>query len=140
MANRLNTTYEAIKAAIETLVADGHLREVDSSVLIPARDRSKAPRGSVLLSRAYRSQGNTWVGEVTILALLRARDQVQDVTDMMARLDDAIETLRAAGTAGAQIHNPTWDYWYDTTGESGAALVGVMGGVRITLRGPLLSS
>jgi hypothetical protein len=80
----------------------------------------------------------TYVLELLVQVLTRnAANNCDDaISDLLIEIDDALETLANAGTAGGVIDQPRWESWHDLRFEPlsacGAACI-----LQVQIQGPL---
>jgi len=143
MANRIDNCVDAIEAKLKSglVKADGTgvLKAVKRGVISPFTETNPPVLG-LAVSRLSRDS-TTWTAEVLLMLAANAGSLTCDerVTDLIARTDDKIVELIAAGSAGGSIDRPIWDAWYGLA-QRGQPLqhVGALGTLRIRVEDPLL--
>ena len=139
MANKISNVLEAIKTACETLTVSGDLRAVELSFL-NAFTVMQRPILGLSIARFSR-RGRIWRVEVLLQLVTSAGSAVYGQADLelAMKVDAALKTLVAAGTAGGAIDTPTWEPWASQPKSAAPwAMVGSVGGLVFTVEEPVL--
>lgn len=136
MANKLTTVIDAIQAQLETLSS---LKAVQRGLINPVTEKN-LPVVALAAHRLRRRDG-VWECDLLIQAM-PTRDSTIDpdeaTADLVAELQDKIEALIDAGTAGGYIAEPVWDCWYTPgSGKFPLRPVGAVGMTTIAIDGAL---
>ncbi len=141
MANKIDITLDAIETKLNTLVP-ATVKVVTRRIINPFTEHS-VPVIGLAISRLHRERGNSWIADVLIMIAANKGgvEADQTVTELVAEVDDKIDELVTAGTAGGMIDTPMWDFWYDAASmETPLQHVGAIGGLRIRVESSLKTS
>jgi len=138
MANKLTTVIDNIETALKTI---GNLT-VKRGLINPLTEKNP-PVVSLAASR-FRRRDDTWMCELLIQAVAvrdSATDPDEAAANLAADMQDKIDGIVNAGTAGGWIAEPTWECWYAAaSGDFPARPVGVLGLTTVRIDGALKSS
>jgi len=144
VANRIDNAIDKLETALNTLVVangSGTLRAVVRR-LLNVLDEPAWPIASILPTGSRRTGGpgspQGWVTTVPIRLVTRVgkpADADAAITELVGKVQGAIDTLAQAGTAGAAIDLPSWSYIYVPTNS--AVIVAAYGEIRVQTQGAI---
>jgi len=138
MANKLSTVMDNLTTALDGLVEAGTVKAVERTIVVPAREHNPPVVGLVLDD--FRRDDQVWVGNALLVIVAARGGGVADevVIDLVAEVDDVIQTAIDAGNLGGIVDTPHWSNWFTSWGrDTGWSLVGARGTLRIQTVAPL---
>ncbi len=135
MANAISAALDNLKTKLDTLVP-ATLTAVKRKIIVPAQEPNLPVLGMVALR--VRRETATWTCDLALPLLARAGEDAADevVFDLIGDVTEAIEALMDAGTAGAHISRPRWEFWQTLVGGN-LRKVGAIGMISMTIDDPL---
>jgi len=140
MANKLSRAMGLLKTALEALVTSGDLKAVKRTVINPLTAMQRPVLGLKIV-RYGRAGGTTWTADVALTLVTMAGEGGDDERniDLAAKVDDAIKTHVASGTALAKMDSPVWEPWEWRDKADGPLMpVGSVGSLKLSVEDPLL--
>jgi hypothetical protein len=128
-----------IKTALDALVTDGYFRAVLEDVINPFSAK-QTPVLGMLVARWSRAT-HVWTAEILLMLVATASCSPPEkhARILTGLVDEKLDALAAAGTAGCALAKPVWETWRSRQmSESPLVQVGALGNLTITVNDPLL--